>query len=267
MDYHTIKVELDDHVAVMTLNRPDQLNTFSSEMGQEWNLAFKGFEEDDSVRVIIVTGAGKAFCAGADMSGGGDTFDTQEDMSFSSCPVTPPWKLRKPVIAALNGHAVGVGFGLALQADIRVIAEEGKYGLLQVRRGVLADCCSHWVLPKLIGMEKALELILSGKKLTGREAYDYGLGAYCLPAEEVLGKAKELAGEMASHCSPLTMGLAKDLIWQSAAMDIDEMEQLETRLLHHTMGKPDAIEGGMAYFEKRQANWQSSVKKDWPEDF
>lgn len=266
MSYQQITLEVDEGIAIITLNRPEALNSFTGVMGEEWSDAYRRCDVDDEVKVIIVTGSGKAFCAGADMSAGGGTFDTQEDMSFTSNPIYPAWKVRKPVIAALNGHAVGVGFGLAIQCDFRIIAEEGKYGLLQVRRGVLADASSHWLLPRMIGQEKALMLQLSGRKMTGQEMYQMGLGSACVSADKVLETALELARDMAINCSPLIMGLAKKLVWDSADLSLEEMEKEETHLLHYTMGKPDAIEGGVAYMERRAPNWQSSVTKDWPEE-
>lgn len=266
MSYEQITLVIDKGVAIITLNRPEALNAFTGLMGEEWSDAYRRCDQNDEVKVVIVTGAGNAFCAGADMSGGGGTFDKQEDMSFTSSPIHPAWKVRKPVIGALNGHAVGVGFGLAIQCDLRVIAKEGKYGLLQVRRGVLADASSHWLLPRMIGQEKALMLHLTGRKMTGDEMFQMGLGSACVPAEEVLDTALKLAREMAVNCSPLIMGLAKKLVWDSADLSLDEMEKEETRLLHYTMGRPDSIEGGLAYMERRAPNWQSSVQNDWPDE-
>ena len=267
MNYQTITLQKNDHIAVITLNRPEAMNTFTGQMGEEWSDAYQQCDIDDEIRVIIVTGAGNAFCAGADMSQGGGTFDTQSDMSFSTCPITPAWQLRKPVIAAMNGHAVGVGFSLALQCDFRIAADEGKYGLLQVRRGVLADGCSHWLLPRLVGMERAMEVMLLGRKMSGKEIVSKGLAMQSVPADQVLKVAFELAEELVINCAPLITGIAKKLMWASHDMTLNEMEKKETELLHYTMGKPDAIEGGVAYFEKRKPQWQSSISKDWPDEF
>ena len=266
MNYQSITFEKRGNIALITLNRPEALNTFTGDMGEEWSHAYKLCDNDDEIRVIVVTGAGKAFCAGADMSQGGDTFDSKDDMSFSSCPIYPAWKLRKPVIAAMNGHAVGVGFSLALQCDFRIVAAEGKYGLLQVRRGVLADGCAHWLLPRLVGMERALEVMLLGRKMSGDEVVSKGLAMQSVPADQVLDVALAMAEDLAINCAPLVTGLAKQLMWSSNTMSLDEMEKKETELLHYTMGKPDAIEGGVAYFEKRAPKWQSVISKDWPNE-
>lgn len=255
-----------DGVGLITFNRPDTLNTFSGEMMDGLGDLYRRCDEDDEVRVIVVTGSGKAFCAGADLTGG-DAFDTQADMEFSSCPLsTNAWDLRKPVIAAVNGHAIGVGLGIASQADLRVFAEEGKYGFLQVRRGVVADFAIHHSLPRLIGLENALDLICSGRRINGIEAGEMGLAKRVVPAAEVLNTAMALAKEMARDCSPLTMGIAKQLIIRGQNMSLAEMETLETKMLHYTMGRPDALEGGMAFFEKRAPNWTSSVSAEWPDD-
>jgi len=254
-------------IALLRLNRPEAMNAFTGAMGAAWNEAYQRCDADDSIRAVVVTGNGKAFCAGADMSGGGDTFDTPDaNIAFSSNPVTPAWKLRKPVIAAMNGHAIGLGFSLALQCDFRIAANEGKYGLLQVRRGVLADGCSHWLLPRLIGVERALEVLLLGRKMSGAELVEKGLAMQSVPADQVLDTALSLAEELATHSAPLITAMAKRLVWDSHHLSLPDMEARETNWLLHTMGMPDAIEGGTAFFEKRVPNWQGSVSTQWPDN-
>lgn len=265
MDYDTIRFSINDHVALITLNRPEALNTFNGQLADEWNHAYRCCEHNDDVRVIVVAGSGRAFCAGADMSGGASTFDKQEDMNFSSCPLIPAWRLSKPVIGALNGHAVGVGFGLALQFDFRFAAENAKYGLIQVQRGVLADCCSHWLLPRMVGTEKALAILLGGKLMKGHELATMGLATKVIPAESVLAEAMGFARELATESAPAVMAMAKQLVWQSLGVNLQDFEKLETSVLHATMGAADALEGGVAYMEKRQPVWQGSVNQDWPE--
>lgn len=261
-----ILFDLADGVATITFNRPEQFNSFSAAMMGGLGEAYRRCDVDDDIRAVVVTGAGSAFCAGADMAGGGSTFDTPEQPDFSSCPLSfQAWDVRKPVIAACNGHAVGVGLGIAVQCDVRLFADEGKYGFLQVRRGVVADFAAHHVLPRLVGLETALELILSGRRLTGAEAKALGLCSRVLPAAEVLPAALELAHDMAAHCSPLPVALAKRMIWSGLDRPLDAMAALETRALHYTMGRPDAIEGGLAFFEKRAPAWRSRVTEEWPE--
>lgn len=267
MEFEDILLEVDEMgVACITLNRPEAMNTLSGQLSHEWNEALKWCDANEAVRVIIMTGSGKAFCAGADLTGGGATFDIQDDMSFSSCPIIPPYKLKKPVIAAINGHALGVGLSMAMQSDFKIAALEGKYGLLQVQRGVLGDGNMHWLLPRLVGMEKALQFHLLGEKVDGKTLAELGLVMKAVPAEDVLKEARALAQHLAVKCSPLIVGLAKQLCWQSWDKSMDEMEKLETRMLHYSMGKHDAIEGGTAFAERRAPQWTSSVNRDWPEE-
>lgn len=264
MDYQDVVLEVHAGIACLTLNRPQVMNTLTGGLIKEWDHALRQCDNDPEVRVIIVTGSGSAFCAGADLTGGESSFDTRNDMSFSSCPITPAYKLRKPVIAAMNGHALGVGFSMAMQCDFRIAAAEGKYGLLQVQRGVLADGNMHWLLPRMVGMERTLQLHLLGERLDGAALFALGLVMKVVPAAQVLQEARALAGHIAQRCSPLIVGMAKQLCWQSLNKSSDEMEQLETRMLHYTMGRADALEGGMAFMERRQPIWTSSVNDDWP---
>ncbi|WP_372764140.1 enoyl-CoA hydratase/isomerase family protein [Litorivivens sp.] len=253
------------HVALITLNRPEALNAFTGDMGELWSERYRECDRDDSIRAVVVTGNDRAFCAGADMSGGADTFDTHDSANFSSSPVLPAWKVRKPVIAAMNGHAIGLGFSLALQCDFRFAATDSKYGLIQSRRGVLADGCSHWLLPRLIGVEAAMEMLVLGRTLTSDELAEKGLAREILPAAQVLPAALSFADEIASQSSPLIAAMSKRLLWDGLGMSLDAMDAKESQWLQHTMGKADAIEGGRAFAERRAPRWQSQVNSDWPE--
>ncbi len=266
MSDESVVFSLDQGVALITLNRPEQMNTITAEMIAGVSDLLRRCDGDDAVRVIVITGSGKAFCAGADLSGGSDTFDTQADMDFSSCPFkVQPWEVRKPVIAACNGHAIGAGLSTALMCDLRIFAEEGKYGLLQNRRGVVADNAVEYLLPRLIGFERAFEMIVRAPRLTGAEAFEWGLASRLLPAEQVLPAAMEIARDMAVNCSPLVMGMHKRLMWRGLDMPLPAFVDLETRALHYSMGRPDALEGGLAWMEKREPRWASSVSTEWPE--
>ena len=262
-----LTLEVNDGIGLITFNRAEALNTFNAAIQEGLGEAYRLCDEDDAVRVIVLTGAGKAFCAGADLSAGGDTFGAEGEMDFSSCPLSvQAWDLRKPVIAAVNGHALGVGLGIAMQADIRVFAQEGKYGFLQNRRGALVDFAMEYLLPRLIGFERAFELIVRAQKLSGAEALEWGLASRVVPADEVLECALEIARDMVVNCSPLVMGMHKRLLWKGLDMKRDDLVEWETRALHDTLSRPDAMEGGMAWFEKRSPQWTSSVPKDWPSD-
>jgi enoyl-CoA hydratase/carnithine racemase len=264
--YRDVRFEIDAGVAVITLHRPERLNTFSGTMGEELGQAYRDCDANDEVRAVVLTGAGSAFCAGADMSAGESTFAKQSDTSFSAAGVDPPaWDVRKPVIAALNGHAIGIGLTLALQCDLRIIAEEGKYGVLQVRRGVMPDAYAHWTLPRLVGMERAADLLLTGRKLGGSEAAAMGLASRALPADQVLPAALEIAREIALHTAPLSVAITKRLLWESPGLGWRAVGQRETDLHHHLMGRQDALEGVMAFLERRPPRWTSRVSSDWPE--
>ena len=270
MGYRSIQFEKYGHVGLIKLNQPQIKNAFSAEMGREWSEAYRHCESDDDIHVVVVTGNGRAFCAGADMSDGGATFDAPNAQidNFSSCPIDPqPWNMRKLVLAAVNGHAIGLGLSLAMQCDIRIFADEGKYGFLQVRRGVISDGCSHLLLPYLVGQEKAIELLVGGRLIDGQEAIRIGLASRSLPSAEVLEQTMAMAEEFATHCSPIAMALGKQLVWRSHKKDLIAMERAESELLKGMMGSADAIEGGVAFIEKRQPVWQTNLNDSWPRWF
>ena len=266
MDYDDLRFDLSDGVATITLDRPDEMNTFSGSMGESLGRAFRHCDEEDAVRTVVLTGAGdRAFCAGADLSGGADAFSAQGVSDFSATPFHPTaFEIRKPVIAAMNGHAIGIGLTLALHCDVRIAASEAKYGVLQVRRGVMPDCCAHWTLPRIIGMERAAYLLLTGRKVSGAEAVELGLALRAVPGPAVLEEATAIARDIAENAAPLSVAITKRLLWQSPGMSPGEVEHAETELHHHLMGGPDAMEGGLAYLERRPARFTRSVSRDWP---
>jgi len=261
-----VEFTLDAGIGVITLNRPEHKNTITAVMIERIGSLFAQCDGDDAIKVVVITGKGSAFCAGADLSAGGATFDAQQDMTFSSCPFSMlAWQVRKPVIAACNGHAIGVGLSTALQCDLRIFASDARYGLLQTRRGVVADNAVEYLLPRLIGFERAFELIVRAPTLTGTQAGEWGLASRIVPAEEVLPTAMSIAQDLVEHCSPLIMAMHKRLLWRGLDMNLADFIPLETRALHHSMGRPDAIEGGMAWLEKRSPRWTNSVTGDWPD--
>ena len=268
MEYRDIRFRLTEGVALIELHRPEAMNTFTGQMGRELGEAYRHCDEDDAVRVVVLTGAGETFCAGADMSVGADTFANQRETSpaFTASPVSPAaFEIRKPVIAALNGHAIGIGLTLALQCDLRFFAEDARYGVLQVRRGVIPDAQSHWTLPRLVGIARAADILLTGRKFKGQEAVELGIANRALPAEDVLPTALSVAKEMAVETAPLSVGISKKLLWQSSALSSEEVEHYETELHHHLMGRNDAEEGVMAFLERRSPNWSGSVQDEWPQ--
>lgn len=258
-----IMTERHGAVALIRFNRPEQYNTFNATMLEGLSDFYRECDADDAVRAVVLTGNGPAFCAGADLSDA-SSFSADQSEGFSSCPLTfQAWDLRKPVIAACNGHAIGVGMGIASQCDLRFVAEEGKYGFMQARRGVLPDFAVHYSLPRLIGLERALDLLMSGRRLSGQEVRDMGLASEVLPADRVLERAMEKAEIFASQSSPLVMAMVKRLTWQSQDLSRDAVVAKETQLLLDTMKHGDAVEGGMAFVERRQPDWKTAVPRDW----
>ena len=261
-----VEVRIEDGVALLTLNRPEQRNAFSGRMGRELGEAYAACDRDDDVRAVIVTGAGRAFCAGADLGGGGSTFEKREEPEFSAAGVEPPaFAVRKPVIAAVNGHAVGIGLTLAMQCDVRLFAREGRYGFLHVRRGVIPDAYSHWTVPRAVGHARAAELFLTGRLFDGDEAAAMGIASRALDAADVLPAALATARDVATHVAPISAALSKRLLWEGHAMSREEVGRMETALHHVVMGRADALEGVMAFLEKRDPRWTLRVGRDWPD--
>lgn len=263
-----VKLDIEDGIALITLNRPEALNTFTGEMMNELGAIYQQCDTDDAIKAVVITGSGKAFCAGADLSDGGHAFDSSDRTDTSSCPLSmQAWQVRKPVIAACNGHAVGVGLGLATQCDMRIVAKEGKYGFLQNRRGVVTDFGMTTILPRIVGLERAFELLVRAPKLSGDELHQMGLASRVLPADKVLAEAMLIARDMAVNCSPLVMAMHKKLLWDNLSQSISDGIAHETFALNYSMHKPDALEGGVAFFEKRDPAWESTVNGDWPEQW
>lgn len=263
-----VRVDQVGSVRVLTLDRPDALNAFTGRMGRELEAAYEAADADDEVRVVVLTGAGRAFCAGADFSGGASVFAAPGDRSaFRSDPFTfHAWDVRKPVIAAINGPAVGLGLTMALHCDLRIVAADAKLGIVQNRRGVLPDLRSHWTLPRLIGHARAAELLLTGRMFRGVDAERWGLATEAVDAAAVVPRALEIASEIATHTAPLSVGLSKRLLWMHQP-DADEVDALERAIHLHLMGRPDAAEGVQAFLERRDPRWQGRVGTDWPDGF
>lgn len=263
MEYADIQFEVEARVAVISLCRPDRLNAFTGTMGREIADAYRRCDADDGVRAVILTGSGRTFCAGADLSAGAAAFQPGDAQEFSAAAVAfPAWRVRKPVIAAVNGSAVGVGLTLALQCDMRIFAREGKYGILQVRRGMVGDAYSHWTLPRIAGMARAAELLLTGRALSGDEALEFGIANRAVAAGEVMTVARDIARDVAENAAPLSVAMSKQLLWQSMELSADEVERRETEIHRLLMAHPDAVEGPVAYLEKRPPRWQGSVARD-----
>ena len=266
-DYTDIRYEVTDRIAIVTLDRPDVLNAFSGQMGRELEDAMRRSDGDEDVRVVVITGAGRAFCSGADFSNGPAVFGAPSDKStFSADPLRlHPWQVRKPVIAAINGHAIGLGLTIALQCDMRIVAREAKLGIVQNRRGVMPDAHSHWTLPRIVGHARAAEILLTGKNFSGVDAERWGLANEALDAPDVLPRALEIARDIAVNVAPVSVAISKRLLWRDPPPTREEVLDLETRLHLHVMGAPDAREGVMAFLERRDPQWSMTLERDWPQ--
>jgi enoyl-CoA hydratase/carnithine racemase len=258
-----VRTEVDaDGVAVLTLDGPDTLNAISGETARQLSAAYRACDADDRVRAVVVTGAGRAFSAGADMSEGSTAF-TAPDATFSASPFDPPaWRVRKLVIAAVNGHAIGIGLTLALQCDLRFVAADAQLAIPQVRRGVIGDAHSHHVLRRVAGTAVAADLLLTGRTITGQEAVDRGVAHEALPAADVLPAALARARDVALHASPAAVALSKSILWSD--LSLDEVGTAETEAHHVLMGHPDSAEGPAAWRERRRPEWGLRVS-DLPE--
>lgn len=265
MDYEQILYEVSDGVALVTLNRPEKLNAMTALMGAEMADVMAEADGDDGVRAVVLTGAGRAFCAGADLGSGTGFAAGWGDVERKYRRMMP-MEVRKPVIAAINGPAVGAGLTWPLQADIRFVASDAKLAFAFVRRGVLPELASHVILPRLAGLARASELLLSGRTFLGDEAVEYGVATRALPKDEVLPAALELARDIASNAAPLPVAIAKRLIWEGTGIDLRAWRKREAELFELTTRHADAREGTVAFFEKRAPEWTGSISKEFPEE-
>ena len=261
-----VRLEVTDGVAVITFDRPEKRNALTGEMIAGLGATYSACDADNDVRVIVLTGAGTAFCAGADLSPGKSPFGAISDLAgFTSSPVQPrAWEVRKPVIAAINGAAIGIGCALALQTDIRIVAFDAPLAVLQARRGVLPDAQSHWVLPRLVGIARAAQMLVAGRTISGAVAAEWGLANEAVDAADVLPTALEWARDIADNVSPLSAAMSKRVLWRGLATTSEEVDMLERDAHIVLMGRPDAIEGGRAFGERRAPVWTSLVPDDWP---
>ncbi len=269
-DYQTILTEVADKVATIWLNRPERRNAFSADMTRELHAAFGEFEADDGVRAIVVTGAGSYFSAGADLgSRGGATFSPavrrgRRQAAGAASARAEPRQMRTPVIAAMNGSAVGMGITLPISWDIRFAAADAKYGFVFTRRGVVPEAGSSWMLPRLVGVSRAMELLLSGRIFSGAEGAEMGLFTRALPTAEVLPAAQEFARDLAAGTSAVSVAATKALVYSGLGQDREESHAIEHQVFRWMGNQADAREGVTAFLEKRAPQWPLSKVKDYP---
>lgn len=261
MDLETVLYEVDRGVATITLNRPQAMNAWTPRLSDDLQVAMGAADADDAVRAVVVTGAGKAFCAGADLSDGESGFLAGRS-GGDDRPRRMPHHVRKPVIAAINGHAVGVGITYPMLCDIRIASETAKIQYAMVRRGIVPELGSHVILPRVIGFSRAADLLLTGRMILGAEAAELGLVSRALPADQVLDAALEMARDIAINVAPVSAAIAKRLMWEGLNTGVDEMIMTEGKLIPKVAASPDAGEGVRAFFEKREPRWSMSVNDD-----
>ena len=264
MTYETLLVDVTQAVATITLNRPERLNAWNRTMGSELGQALASANADDAVRAVVITGAGRAFCAGADLQSGGDTFARREGLDDRETADILPNQINKPVIAAINGPAVGVGITMPMLCDMRYVAEDAKISFAFVRRGMIPEFTSHYTVQRLASFSAAADVLLTGRMLRGKELAELGIANEALPAEQVLPRALERAREFA-ETAPVSVAITKRLLWESMGLPLGALRTKESELFAWVGNQPDAREGIESFLEKRPADWKMSASKDLPE--
>ncbi len=287
MAYETIKYEIAEQILTVTLNRPDKLNAFNGVMQRELIEAFDAADKDDNVRAIIVTGSGRAFCAGADLSSGADTFDRDarrgpvRRLADGRVDYSDPnirdgggqvtlriFKCLKPVIAAVNGPAVGIGATMLLAMDVRIASEAARFGFVFSQRGIVPEAASSWFLPRIVGISQALEWCYTGRVFPAQEALAGRLVSKVVPSDELLPAARALAREIATRAAPVSVALIRQMMWRMLGAD-DPMEahKVDSRGIYARGRSEDVKEGVMSFLEKRAPDFRNKVSSDMPDYF
>jgi enoyl-CoA hydratase/carnithine racemase len=271
--FEQITTDVADRVLTITLNRPERLNAWTSTMARELIEAFDRADGDDEVRAIVLTGAGRGFCAGADLASGGETFDYRKRGGSDPVPrdnggefTLRIFESTKPVIAAINGPAVGVGATMTLPMDIRLAAEDARIGFVFARRGIVPEACSSWFLPRVVGISRAMEWVATGRVFSAQEALEGGLVRSLHPAGELLDAAYELAREIAENTAPVSVALARQMMWRMLGAEHPMLaHRADSRGMFSRGQSADAVEGVTAFLEKRPAQFPDLVSDGLPE--
>lgn len=281
--FKTLLLDVADGIATLTLNRPDRMNAFTGQMMTDIIAAFDATDANDDVRAVIVTGAGRAFCAGADLSEGAKTFDYEsrddrpergdkgsaEYLRDGGGRITLRiFESLKPVIGAINGAAVGVGATMQLPMDIRLASTEARFGFVFARRGIVPEACSSWFLPRLVGVSQALEWCYSGRVFAAQEALQGGLVRSLHAPEDLMPAATAIAREIADHAAPVSVALTRQMLWRMLGADHPmEAHKIDSRAIFARGKQADAKEGVTSFLEKRPAAFPNKVSQDMPDFF
>jgi enoyl-CoA hydratase/carnithine racemase len=270
MTYQTLRTDLDRGVFTLTLDRPDRLNALSREMGDELLRVIEEVDRNDDVRAVIVTGAGRGFCAGADLGSGSGSFDRGDSEARTHRDEGGLITLRlfdstKPWIAAINGPAVGVGATMTLAMDVRIASEKARFGFVFARRGIVPEACSSWFLPRVVGIGRAMEWVATGRVFPASEALEGGLVTRVVPGAELLPAANEIAREIADNTSGVSVALSRQMLWKMLGADHPiEAHRLDSAGVHAMGRTADGYEGVKSFLEKRPPKFPMKVSQDMP---
>jgi enoyl-CoA hydratase/carnithine racemase len=275
MEREQIIEDLTDGILTITLNRPHRLNAWTETMAQELISAFERADADDDVRVVILTGAGRAFCAGADLEKGGETFDARARGSSDPVPrdnggrfTLRVFESLKPVIAAVNGPAVGVGATMTLPMDFRLAAEDARFGFVFARRGIVPEAASSWFLPRVVGINQALEWVTTGRVFSAEEALAGRLVRSVHPSDELLDAARALAREIADNTAAVSVALARRMLWRMLGTDHPmRAHRIDSRAMFARGQSADAVEGVNSFLQKRPPQFTDRVSDGLPDVF
>ena len=279
MDYEQIQYEVSDRILTITLNRPERLNAFTGQMMQEMIDALDRADADDDVRAVIVTGAGRGFCAGADLGAGKDTFNydnnprgrtggTEWERDGGGLLTLRIFNCNKPIIAAVNGPAVGIGVTMQLPMDIRIASTDARFGFVFSRRGIVPEAASSWFLPRLVGISQALQWTYSGRVFPADEALKGGLVAQVVPPDQLLPTARAIAKEIVDNTAPVSVALIRQMMWKMLGADHPmEAHKVDSRGIYARGASADVKEGVVSFLEKRPAKFGDKVSKDMPSYF
>ena len=271
--FETLRTETKENSLIIYLSREEKMNAFTLTMQQELVAALDEAENMDEIKSIIFTGDGKAYCAGADLSSGGDTFDNRKGREKTNNVVRDSgglltlrlFKSKKPLIAAVNGAAVGIGATMLLPMDFRICSEEARFGFVFAKRGIVPEAASSWFLPRLVGITKALELCYSGKIISAKEAEDINLVSEVLPKEQLIDRALAVANEFTAESSQISIALTRQMMWRMlGAEDPMEAHKIDSRGVFELGQSGEAIEGVKSFLEKRPPSFPGKVSKDMP---